>query len=1085
MGGLLKIDYARRQFGNLKQNTMKKNLLLYKIINSRLILMLILICFTSALFGQNRQVTGKVAANENGSSMEGVTVRVKGSTTSTVTDKDGNFSINVSPNAVLVFSSIGYTSREVPVKNLSTLDVKLVTDQQSLQQVVVIGYGTAKRKDITGAISSVTADQIEKVPVTTLDQALQGRAAGVQIVNNDASPGANVSVLIRGVGSLASGGNNPLYVIDGYPTTGGINNINPNDIASIDVLKDASATAVYGIRAANGVVIITTKKGLRNKVQISVDAYAGVQGKPKEYKILNAHDFATLSNEVEASDSTHTYHGVPIWHTPDALHSVDWQDALYRQGVTQNYSIALRGGSDKVQSAMSIGYYDQKGIVLGSFFKRLTVGLNLDYQPVKWLKSSTSIKYTYQDANNPFGTGSLFQLAVNPPTLDSGNRLTYQIKDGKGNYGFFNPQNSNVFKFSNPVYSIETNQYKNITNYLLASSSLEATIFDGLKIKTNAGVNISDYSGYFFQPEDNRANIQYPGSIVANAFYHQNTNNTFEWLWENTLAYDKTFGQHTINFVGGISSQKNTNTLMGGGGIPPNNIIRDLAQVSNLQLDKFGNGQNIQTLASEFARLTYQFADRYIITGTIRRDGSSKFDIGHQYGVFPSGAVAWKIINESFMKDITWLSDLKLRGSYGAVGNQSAIGLFQYAALYGGNFAANVNGGGNDNLGYPFNKIYQNGIAQTQPANPNLKWETDYTTDIGMDAAFLNGALTLTADWFNRKSQDFLLTLAAPAQTGYNFITRNVGSMNNKGLELALNYRNNKGRDFQYGVGITWATVKNTLTGITSGTNAVTNFGGLSGGNLAGQGWDEFSKSFVGGPVGEFFGYQSLGIFQSQSQIDALNAKAPGGIYYRAATKPGDRYFADTDGDGVVNAKDRVSLGSPQPKFFGGINFDATYKSWDFNLYFYGTYGNKILNYVESDLESFQKRGSEGVENVSVKYFQGHWTPSNPSNKYARALANDDNTLNNVPSSAWVENGSYLKLRNLTIGYTVPSSLASRLRLTRLRVYLSSQNLFTITKYSGLDPEIGIQGSNATQNGVDNGTYPSSRFFTFGLNVTF
>lgn len=1030
-----------------------------------------------------KTITGKILKSTDKQPVAGVSITVKGSTEGTQTAADGSFKLTVpSNNSILVITAIGYESTEVSVSGKTFIVVEIKDFSAALNEVVVVGYGTQKRKDITGSISSVSSTQIEKVPVTSAEQALQGRAAGVQIVNNDASPGGNISVLIRGIGSLASGGNTPLYVVDGYPTSGGLNNINPYDIASIDVLKDASATAVYGIRAANGVVIITTKKGIKNKVQVSLDMYEAAQSKPKEYKLLNAQQFATLSNEVEASDSTHTYHGVPIWHTPSSLHSVDWQNALYRQGLTQNYSVGLRGGNDKLQSAASFGYYDQKGIVLGSFFKRFTGSFNLDYQPSKWLKSSTSVKYSYQNSNNPFGTGSLFQLAVNPPTLDGGNLNTYLIKDGSGNYGFYNPQNSNVFKFNNPVYSIETNQYKNINNYMLANSSLEVMLYDGLKVKSNIGVNTSNYSGSFFQPEDSRANVQYPGSIVANAYYHQNTNNTFEWVWENTLSYDKTFGRHTVNFVGGVSAQKNTNTLMGGGGIPPNSVIRDLAQVSNLQFDKFGNGEYISTLASEFARLTYQYNDKYIITGTIRRDGSSRFDTGHQYGVFPSAAVAWKIKNESFLQNVSWLNDLKLRGSYGAVGNQSAIGLYQYQALYAGNFASNVNGGGNDNLGYPFNKIYQNGIAQTQPANPKLKWETDYTTDIGADASFLHGALTLTADWFNRKSKDFLLTLAAPAQTGYNYITRNVGSMNNKGFELALNYNGSRGKDFHYSAGLTFATIKNTLTSITSGTDAVTNFGGLS---ITGQGWDQFSQSLVGGPVGEFFGYKSLGIFQTQKQIDDLNAKAPGGIYYRAATKPGDRYFADINGDGVVNASDRTAIGNPQPKFFGGLNLDATYKAWDFNLYFYGVNGNKILNYVESDLESFQKRGSEGVENVSVNYFQNHWTPANPSNKYSRALANDDNTLNNVPSSAWVENGSYLKLKNLTVGYTLPTKMLSRYTITRLRVYVSTQNLFTITKYSGLDPEIGIQGGNATQNGVDNGTYPSSRFYTFGLNVTF
>ncbi len=1071
---------------------MKKNLLFYEGINSRPILVLLLIIFTNAaVFAQTRQVTGKVVANENDSTLEGVTVRVKGTSTTTSTARDGSFSINVPSNGVLVFSSIGYTNQEVAVKNLTTINVRLVTDQQSLQQVVVVGYGTVKRKDVTGAISSVTAEQIEKVPVTTLEQALQGRAAGVQVMNNDASPGGNISVLIRGVGSLASGGNTPLYVIDGYPLNGGINNINPDDIASIDVLKDASATAIYGIRAANGVVIVTTKKGRRGKTEVSLDAYNSFQSEPKKYKILNAQQWATLANEVADADPQHNFSELPVWRTPDALTSVDWQNALYRTGLTQNYSIGIRGGSDKVQSAISAGYYNQKGIVLGSYFKRLTLGINLDYQPTKWLRSSTSAHYAYQNANNPFGTNSLVQLTELPPTLDSGNKLTSQIKDSKGNYGFYNPKNTYVAKYSNPVFNIENNQYQNITNYFLATSSLEATIIDGLKIKTNAGVNVSQYNGSYYQPEDDRLDQQYGlGGATQNALYSQHIYNSFEWLWENTLSYDKIFGDHAIHFVGGISAQKTTNNFMGGSGIPPNTVIRDLSQVRNLQMDAYnssggpGNGQTVATLESQFARLTYSFKDKYIITGTIRRDGSSKFDTAHHYGTFPSGAIAWKAKEESFLRDVNWLSDLKLRGSYGEVGNQGPIGLFQYQGLYSSGGPATLNP---NNFGYPFNKIYQNGIAPVQPVNKNLRWETDYQTDIGLDAAFLKGELTVSVDWFNRKSQDFLLALAAPAQTGYTIITRNVGSIQNKGFEFAVNYNHTINSDFRFGLGLTLTTINNKLTSLSSGTTFITNFGGMT---LAGIGWSTFSETNIGQPIGEFYGYQSLGIFQTQAQIDALNETAahnnPSNPYYqKTATGPGDRYFADVNGDGQVTPTDQVSLGSPLPKFYGGLNVDAFWKSFDFNLYFYGVYGNKIFNYQKSALESFQNRSFVGVENVSYEYYLHHWTPSNPSNVYSRATYNDDAVGSNVPSSAWIENGSFLKLKNFTIGYSLPASLLRPLFITRVRVYFSAQNLFTVTKYSGLDPEIGLQNANATQNGVDNGTYPSSRYYTVGINLTF
>ncbi|MGH2563012.1 MAG: SusC/RagA family TonB-linked outer membrane protein, partial [Ginsengibacter sp.] len=846
------------------------------------------------------------------------------------------------------------------------------------------------------------------------------------------------------------------------------------------------------IRAANGVVIITTKKGIKNKTQVSLDAYVSSQSKPKEYKLLNAKDFAALSNEVEAADSTNTYFGLPIWHTPDQLHNLDWQNAVYRTGVTQNYTVGIRGGSDKVQAAMSFGYYDQKGIIIGSFFKRYSLNLNLDYQATKWLKSSTSVKYSYQDANNPLNGFNLLNVALNPPTMDDGSSITTQIKDGKGNYGFYNPLKNVVSSFGNPVYSVETNQYQNVNNYILASTYLEATIFDGLKIKTNLGVNTSNSNSFYLQPGDNRAAQQYPGAVTTPANFHQTLSKTFEWLWENTISYDKTFGLHTINFVGGISAQENTWTGMGGGGIPPNSLTRDLSLVSNLTLDQnipgtnTGNGQNIYALASTFGRITYQFADKYMLTATIRRDGSSKFDQGHKYGTFPSAAVGWRIKNESFLKSASWISDLKLRGSYGEVGNEAPIGLFQYQSLYAGNYPSNINGGGADNLGYPFNKIYQNGIAQIQPANPTLKWETDKQTDIGIDAAFLQGALTFTADWFNRDSKDFLLQLQSPAQTGYNFITRNIGSMNNKGFEFALNYNGNGNKDFHYNIGLTGTTIQNKLTSITSGTDFVSNFGGL---NLNGfQGWTEFSRSYIGKPVGEFFGLKAIGIYQSQAQIDALNAKSPTGTYRPGTVaRPGDRIFADVNGDGQVNDDDRVLIGNPQPKFYGGLNLDATYKAWDINLYFYGSVGNKILNYVESNSESLSRRGGVGSENVNEVYFKNHWTPTNPSDRYARANGTngDASSLNNVPSSVWIEDGSFVKLKNVSIGYTFPTSLLSKYSISKIRAYVSAQNLFFITNYTGLDPEIGIQNANATQNGVDNGAYPSSKFFTFGLNVTF
>jgi TonB-linked SusC/RagA family outer membrane protein len=1058
-------------------------------------LSLLLVSFSG--YAQSNVVTGTVT--DGGLPLPGVTVTVRGTTTASVTNVNGKYSISAPAKSTLVFSFIGYTTQEIAVSG-AVLNVGMSSDAKTLSEVVVIGYGTAKRSDITGAISSVSAKQIEAVPVTSIDQALQGRAAGVQVTNNDGTPGSNVTVLIRGTGSLASGANTPLYVVDGFPLQGGLNNFNTDDIASIDILKDASATAIYGIRAANGVVLITSKRGKKNSLQVSVDGYDAFQSTPKTYKVLNATQFATMANAVAADPSQHLAAN-PAWVNPASLHTVDWQNALYQTGLTQNYTLAIRGGSDKVQQSTSFGYYDQKGIVYASYFKRATLATNVDYQPFKWLKSATDVKYTYQDSRNPFGTGSIENLAALVPTLDGGNKFTNQPKESDGhggfNYGFYNPTYARQSgSGGNPLFGIDNNQQYNLNYTFLANTSLEATIIDGLKFKTHVGINTFNFAGQFYSPADTRLSTQYPGQTAGIANYSQNMAQDFTWLLENTLAYDKTFGKHTINILAGASAQKELWNGMGGSGIPPNSVIRDLSQVASLTLNSndpnnpnSGNGSTINALASYFGRVTYQFDNKYIVTATVRRDGSSKFDASAnaQYGTFPSGSVAWKAKNEAFLANVDWLSDLKFRGSWGRVGNQGSIAPFRYLNLYAGNFPASLNGGGNDNLGYPFNKVYQNGIASYQAANPKLKWETDTETDAGVDVSFLHGELTFTFDWYDRKSKDFLLTLAAPAQSGYNTLTQNIGNMDNKGVEFAVNYQHQAASDFKYGASLTISANKNTLTGLQSGATNVQNFGGLGLPTL--QGWTPFSLTNIGQPVGEFYGFQSLGIFQSQAQIDALNAAAvakhgAGSYYQKSVTQPGDRYFADTNGDGVVNDADRVSLGNPQPKFYGGLNLDATYKAWDVNLYFYGIYGNKIFSFAESNIQDFESRQNVSIENVSQAYYAGAWTPQNHSNVYSRIVANDDAEGSYAASSAWIENGSFLKLKTLTIGYTLPAALAKKVALNRLRVYVSSQNLFTITSYKGLDPEIGTQGGNATQNGIDNGAYPSSRFLTVGLNLT-
>jgi TonB-linked SusC/RagA family outer membrane protein len=863
------------------------------------------------------------------------------------------------------------------------------------------------------------------------------------------------------------------------------------------------------------VVIITTKRGKRNGVELSLDPVMSVQSQPKMYKVLNAQQYATLANEL-ATIPGESVNPLPEWSNPSALRNIDWQDEVYRTGLKQNYNIALRGGNDKVQSAFSAAYFDQKGIVLGSNFKRINASLNLDYSAFPWLKSSSSLKYTRGNNEIHLGTGGqigdteekgILDLTFLPPTM-TGNKLTNQVKDDKGNYGFFPPSNVHFFlsNYGNPVYDAETDQIKNENNVFLGTTSLEATIWQGLKLKTNFGISTNEASGYFFKPSDTRSLQQYgdPGIQRAQNTYSQYANNSFEWLWENTISYSKTFGDHSIDFVGGVSSQKNTFRQMGVKGFGSiSDVLRDVGSIVNVT-DLSGN-QRIYSFASQFGRINYKFLDKYLITGTVRRDGSSKFAPDHQYGVFPSGSIAWRVKQESFLQKVNAISDFKIRASYGEVGNQDGVGLFQYLAQYstGG---PQIDPG---NFGYPFGGIggnpgtYQSGLQLAALPNPDLKWETSKITDIGFDITFLNGTLTLTTDYYKKESKDFLLNIPVPTQTGFSTAARNVGSIRNSGIEIAVDYRKTK-KDFSYGINLNLTTVNNKLLSL---TGDVTTLSGLqlsndgTGLGFQGGSWPQYSLTRIGGPVGEFYGYKSAGIFQTQAEIDALNAAAVArygaGASYQTGAVPGDRKFVDINGDAQVTGDDRVALGSPIPKVFGGLNLDATYKSFDFNLFFYGVSGNKILNYQKASLESFG-----GLQNISLDYYLNRWTPGKPGNNRYTRVTNRDNNDNNRPSDVYAENGSYIRLRNVQVGYTLPSNLLRRLSITRLRVFVSAQNLFTITDYSGLDPEVGLpQQYDAARrygpagvgeltrsvgsSGVDVGTYPLSRIYTFGLNVTF
>lgn len=1037
----------------------------------------LLIC-GSVMFAQTRTVKGKVVDKAN-EPLIGVAVNIKNTSQGSITDFEGNYSIQVNTeNAVLVFSYIGYDKQEIKVGARNVIDVVMHEASIALDQVVVVGYGTSKRGDVTGSISSIDAAEIKKVPVVNVGQALQGRMSGVQVTNNDGTPGAGVQVLIRGVGSF--GDNSPLYVVDGYPGAS-ISNLNPSDIQSIDVLKDASAAAIYGNRAANGVVIITTKRGNADKMQLSVDTTVSVQFKPSTFDVLNAQDFASLATEISKKENAPV---LDAWANPSGLRTIDWQDLMYRAGLKQNYNLSLRGGSEKVQTSISLGLTNQEGVVRFSDYKRYNIALTQDYKPLKWLKSSTSLRYAYTDNKTVFGSGQggVGRLAKLIPTM-TGNPLTDEVENANGVFGFYD-KNANAVRDNENVYArSKSNDQKNISHNLIANTSLEINPFKGLVFKTNFGISYGASSGYDFNPYDDRV----PTTRLAT--YRQYASNSFEYLWENTLNYSNTFGKHSIDVLGGVSIQENTarNMSVYGEGLSSDGL-RNLGSLQTMR-DISGN-QQTWSLASQFARLTYKFAERYILTGTVRRDGSSRFMRGNRWGVFPSVSAAWRIKEESFLKDVDFISNLKLRASYGEAGNQN-IGLFQYQSSY-------TTGKRSSNYGYVFgqDKTYIDGMVQAFLPNPNLKWETSKQTDIGIDLGFFNNKLMLTADYYIKKSSDFLLEIQMPAQTGFTKATRNVGSVKNNGFEFSVDYRDNS-HDFKYGVNVNLTTVKNKIERLSPGKDAVANLQSLGFPTTGNTSWAVFSMSKVGGSIGEFYGFQTDGIIQNQAEIDALNANArrlnqDDNVWYIASgTAPGDRKFIDQNGDGVITDADRVSLGSPLPKFYGGINLSGEYKGFDFNLFFNYSVGNKILNFVKRNLISMGGEGSIGLQNVGKEFYDNRWTETNPTNKYPRAVWSDVSGNSRV-SDAFVEDGSYLRLKNIEVGYTLPANILKKASISKLRIFASVQNLFTITGYSGMDPEIGQSMSSSTgvaggvtASGVDVGIYPYSRFFTMGFNLEF
>lgn len=1018
-----------------------------------------------------RTVVGKVT-DERGAGLPGVNVQVKGSTKGTTTDEAGIYKITVADgSATLIFSSIGFLRKEVSLSaNQTAADAALLVDDRTLEQVVVVGYGTQKKRDVTGSVSQVKAEEIRGMPLTGLDQAMQGKAAGVQVTQNSGEPGGSVSVRIRGVGTIGS--NEPLYIVDGLPT-GSLNAINPNDIESIEILKDAASASIYGSRGANGVVIVTTKRGKSGRTKVEIDAFVGVQGPARTIDVLNGPDFATLANESVVNSNNDPRANVPkgnplnpLWSNPASLPTYDWQGAIFQNSPVQSYNVSISGGTDKSRTAASFGYFRQDGLIVNSKYSRFTARINSDYQVNTRFKIGHSLNISREDkrsvpTDNSTFNGMLqtaYQMHPMQPIF-AADGLQSPTVFGLGGYSHFPLTTEPRFyprQLYNPIYGTQVRENEQINFRVLGTLFGEYELIKGLSLRSSMGVELGNGGGKSYTPH-----------ITANIFGNttrdeasENLDRSYSWNWINTLNYTRTFGKHAVTALAGIDALRGANTGMGGNANTfANPNVRNFG--FTLQANRnVGNGAGDFALLSYLGRINYAYNDKYLFQFNVRRDGSINFGPENRFGVFPSVAAGWRISQEEFMKGASFISDLKLRASWGRLGNQN-IPNFQYLNTLSSNEVEySLGTGGQGAAG---------GIRVESLSNPAIKWEATTQMDIGLDASLMDGKINITADYYQRETSDMLVNIPVPISLGApnNSILRNAGSMKNSGIELAVGYRQNRGT-FKWSADVNFATLKNEVTSLGEGGRPIVR-GFEEGQNGAA------TRTEVGQPIAYFWGYKTDGIFQSQSEVD--------GSPMKGQAIAGDRRYVDTNGDGKIDGNDRVNLGNGLPTMIFGATLRASYKGFDASILLQGQAGSKVANNNLRFLNDIRNYNGQGVQNVG-QAMMGRWTGPGTSNTMPR-VAYFTSSDNNRFSDAYIENGAFLRCRNIQIGYTLPLGLSQKIGSERVRIYLAAQNLFTITKYSGFDPEIGSRNGDALNTGTDQGRYPVARVIMGGLNITF
>ncbi|MBB5397074.1 TonB-dependent receptor [Mucilaginibacter sp. AK015] len=1004
-------------------------------------LLLLFTFLSTAVFAQNVTIKGKVTDAKTGEALIGVTVGVKGTTTGTQTDVNGAFQLSAASNATLQVSYIGYTTQDIAITGQTTLDIKLQPTTNELQGVVVVGYGTQRKIDVTGSVAQIKGSEISKQSSINPISSLQGKVAGVQITNSGA-PGASPTVRIRGAGTIY-GNANPLYVVDGVWNED-ISFLNPNDIESISVLKDASSEAIYGIRAANGVILITTKKGTKNSgAKISYDGFIGTQVVTNDFKMATGPEYATLVNELDERSGV-----TPRYADPNSFGTTDWAQQVLRSGLINNHNLSINGGGEKSTYSVSFGYLKQQGTVETNSFDRYTMRIKNDFDISKALKIGYTVAGSMNNSHDI--DGSIFHqiFAAVPIT---------PVRYADGTYGDPNDFNVTSSAMFNPQVTLDFFSQRSKNYRLNGSAYADLKFANHFTFHTSVGGDFGQGQVVNYAPV-------YQATLAqqnSNSLLTLTDNKTRNWIIENTLTYDNTFGDHNLKvLVGqGAQSYRYNQTIASATDVPDNGNGYYLSQGKNYNLkdiDAGGGYPFYNTVSSYFARVNYSFKNKYLLNATMRADGSSKFSDPNKWGYFPSVGAGWVISEESFMKDQHVFNSLKLRGSWGKIGNMSVPANLSITTVTQTPQFIYVGPDGYTAPGANVNTI----------TPPVTYWERGVGTDVGIEASLLNDRLFAEVDFYNKKTEKaiFDIPILGSLGTSGSSIIGNQATFQNQGFEFLLSWKDKIGSDFSYSIGGNLGINDNKVLEVSSGRNPIYQAVSTPGSN------NFNTRTVVGEPIGQFYGLKVVGIFQTDAEVAAYKNKAGGKIQPEAIA--GNFKYQDTNGDGIIDDKDRVVLGNPNPKFTYGFNTYFAYKSFDLTADFQGVAGVQIYN-ANVGLRF-------GTENFSQDFYNNRWHGEGTSNTYPSAFIAGGQ--NNRSNSFYVEDGSYFRIRNLQLGYTLPSAITNSLKIAKVRLYANAQNAFNFFSYKGFSPEV---GGGPTRAGVDVNVYPLYATYNFGVNVTF